>query len=115
MEFCIQQFLDDEVNRGCKIPKLICSDVVDLLLKFKLMVDVTDTSLAAKKSTTSRNKIFLVPHLLPVVPFVPATDPCYKVFYHFPGKFIPDSLMDQLIVKCAEWNQKHKFDTSLTL
>ena len=110
LEFCIQQFLDDEVNRGRKIPKLICSDVIDLLLKFKLMVDVTDTSLAAKKSTTFRNKIFLVPHLLPVVPFVPATDPCYKVFYHFPGQFIPDSLMDQLIVKCAEWNQKHKFD-----
>ena len=109
LEFCIQRFLDDEVNRGHKIPKLICNDVVDLLLKFKLMVDVTNTSLAAKKSITSRNRVFLVPHLLPAEPFVPATDPCYKVFYYFPGQFIPDSLIDHLIVKCAEWNQKHKF------
>ena len=109
LEYCIQQFLADEVNKGRKIPKLICSDVVDLLLKFKLMVDVTDTSLAAKKFITSGNKVFLVPHLLPIVTFVPATDPCYKVFYYFPGQFIPDNLIDQLIVKCAEWNQKQKF------
>ena len=109
LEFCIQQFLADEVNKGRKIPKLICSDVVDLLLKFKLMVEVTYTSLAAKKSTTSGNKVFLIPHLLPVEPFVPAIDPCYKAFFHFPSQFLPDSLVNQLIVRCAEWNQKHNF------
>ena len=109
LEFCIQQFLADEVNKGHKIPKLICSDVVDLLLKFKLMVDVTYTSLAAKKSTTSGNKVFLIPHLLLVEPFVPAIDPCYKAFFHFPSQFLPDSLVNQLIVRCAEWNQKHNF------
>ena len=109
LKFCIQQFLADKVNKGRKIPELICSNVVDLLLKFKLMVDVTDTSLAAKKCADSREKVFLVPHLLPVQPFVPATDPCYKVFYHFPSQFIPDSLVDQLIVKCAQWNQKYNF------
>ena len=106
LNFCIEQFLVDEVNKGRKVPKLIGTDVVDLLLKFKLMVDVTNTPLASKKS---KDKVFLVPHLLPVETFVPATKPCYKVLYYFPGKFIPDSLVDQLIVKCAEWNQQQNF------
>ena len=108
LNFCIQQFLADEVNKGHKVPKLTGNDVVDLLLKFKLMVDVSDTSLAATKFT-SRDRVFLVPHLLPETPFVPLTDPCYRIIYHFPGHFIPDSLVDQLIVRCTEWNQKHSF------
>jgi len=76
------------------------------------MVDVTDTSLATKKTAiASKQRLFLVPHLLPVESFVPppATSPSYKIFYRFPGHFIPDSLVDQLIVKCAEWNKQHKF------
>ena len=106
LNFSIEQFLADEVNKGRKVPRLIGKDVVDLLLKFKLMVDVTNTPLATKKS---KDKVFLVPHLLPVETFVPATNPYYKVLYHFPGKFIPDSLVDQLIVKCAKWNQQQNF------
>ena len=106
LNFCIEQFLADEVNKGRKMPRLVCNDVVDLLLKFKLMVDVTNTPLATKKS---KDKVFLVPHLLPLEPFVPATDPCFEVMYYFPGEFIPDSLVDQLIVKCAEWNQQQNF------
>ena len=106
LNFCIEQFLADEVNKGRKVPRLVCNDVVDLLLKFKLMVDVTNTPLATKKS---KDKVFLVPHLLPLEPFVPATDPCFEVMYYFPGEFIPDSLVDQLIVKCAEWNQQQNF------
>ena len=109
LDFCIQQFLADEVNKGHKVPKLTGNAVVDLLLKFKLMVDITDTSLAGSPPATSRDRAFLVPHLLPVVPFVPPTGPCYRIAYHFPGHFIPDSLVDQLIVKCAEWNQRHNF------
>jgi len=112
LDFCIQQFLANEVNKGRKVPKLSGDDVVDLLLKFKLMVDVTDTSLATKKTTIApKRRLFLVPHLLPVKPFVPpsATSPLYKILYHFSGQFIPDSLVDQLIVKCAEWNKKHNF------
>ena len=109
LSFCIQRFLADEVNKGHKVPKLTDNAVVDLLLKFKLMVNITDTSLASSVSATSRDRAFLVPHLLPVIPFVSPTGPCYRIAYHFPGHFIPDSLVDQLIVKCAEWNQKHNF------
>ena len=109
IDFCIDKFLTEESRKGFKIPKLVGNDVVDLLLKFKLMVDVTDASLGAKKMAASKNKIFLVPHLLPVQEFVPVTGPCYKIFYFFPGHFIADSLVDQLIVKCAEWNKSHKF------
>ena len=108
INFCIDQFLNEENRKGCKVPKLMGDDVADLLLKFKLMADVTDTTLAAKAST-SKSRVYLVPHLLPVQPFVPLVGPCYKIFYHFPGHFIPDNLVDQLIVKCAEWNKMHKF------
>ena len=50
----------DEVNKGHKVPKLTGSAVMDLLLKFKLMVDVMDTctSLAASVSSTSRDRTF---------------------------------------------------------
>ena len=109
INFCMDKFLTEENRKGCKVPKLMGNDVVDLLLKFKLMVDVTDTSLGAKKIVASKNRIFLVPHLLPVQEFVPATSPCYKILYKFPGNFIPDILLDQLIIKCAEWNKSHKF------
>ena len=109
IDFCIDNFLTEENRKGFKVPKLVGNDVVDLLLKFKLMVDVTDASLGAKKMAASKNKIFLVPHLLPVQEFVPVTGPCYKIFYFFPGHFIPDNLVDQLIVKCAEWNKSYKF------
>ena len=109
IDFCIDKFLTEENRKGFKVPNLVGNDVVDLLLKFKLMVDITDTSLGVKKITASKNRIFLVPHLLPVQEFVPATGSCYKIFYFFPGHFIPDDLVDQLIVKCAEWNKSHKF------
>ena len=108
LNFCIDMFLTEESRKGFKVPKLKGDDVVDLLLKFKLMADVTDSSLATTK-TSSKDRIFLVPHLLPIKQFTPATGPCYKVFYLFRGEFIPDNLVDQLIVKCAEWNKKQKF------
>ena len=108
INFCIDQFLDEENGKGCNVPELKGNNVADLLLKFKLMADVTDTSLATKISS-SKNRVYFVPHLLPVQQFVPFAGPCYKVFYLFPGCFIPDNLLDQLIVKCAEWNKMHKF------
>ena len=107
IDYCIDRFLAEESRKGHKVPKLMGNDVVDLLLNFKLMVDVTEASLGTKKMKLSR--IYLVPHLLPVQEFVPAKGPCYKIFYHFPGHFIPDILLDQLIVKCAEWNKRQKF------
>ena len=107
IDYCINRFLAEVSRKGHKVPELKGNDVVDLLLNFKLMVDVTDASLGTKKIFTSR--IYLVPHLLPVQEFVPPTDPCYKIFYYFPGHFIPDILLDQLIVKCAEWNKQQNF------
>ena len=110
INFCINQFLDEENRKGYQVPKLKGDDVADLLLKFKLMADVTDTPLAPNISTAKcTQRVYLVPHLLPVQPFVPLSGPHYKVFYYFPGHFIPDNLVDQLIVKCAEWNKKCKF------
>ena len=105
LEFSIEQFLTDEVKKSHRVPQLIGNDVIDLMLKFKLMADVTATSLAPD----SGRRLFVVPHLLPVEPFVPATDHCHRVLYYFPGHFIPDSLVDQLTVRCAEWNKQHKF------
>ena len=105
INYCLDRFLAEESRKGHKVPNLSGDDVADLLLKFKLMVDVTDASLGVKRIT----KIYLAPHLLPVQEFVPATGPCYKIFYYFPGHFIPDTLLDQLIVKCAEWNKRQKF------
>ena len=108
INFCIDQFLDEENRKGCKVPRLMGNDVADLLLKFKLMADVTDTPFATKISS-SKNRVYLVPHLLPVQQFVPLSGLYYKVFYLFPGHFIPDNLLDQLIVKCAEWNKMRKY------
>ena len=107
IDYCIDRFLAEESRKGHKVPKLMGNDVVDLLLNFKLMVDVTDASMGTKKIAISR--IYLVPHLLPVQEFLPATGTCYKILYYFPGHFIPDILLDQLIVKCAEWNKRQKF------
>ena len=106
IEYCINRFLAEENNKGHKVPKLMVKDVVDLLLNFKLIVDASEASLGTKRIKLCG--IYLVPHLLPVLEFVPLTDP-YKIFYHFPGHFIPDILLDQLIVKCAEWNKRQEF------
>ena len=110
LEWCIDRFKADEVELGFNKCDIIWNTVVDLLLKFNLMVDITSTSLAAKKNIAADKRLFLVPHLLPQEKFVETTDPCYKVLYRFPGEFIPDNLVDQLIVKCIQWNGKHRFD-----
>jgi len=110
LEWCVDRFKADEIEHGFNKCDIIWKTVVDLLLKFNLMVDVTSTSLAAKKNVTADKRLFLVPHLLPQQEFVPTPSPCYKVLYYFPGEFIPDNLVDQLIVKCIAWNGKHRFD-----
>jgi len=110
LEWCVDRFKADEVEHGFNECDIIWKTVVNLLLKFNLMVDVTSTSLAAKKNVAADKRLFLVPHLLPQQEFVPTPDPCYKVLYYFPGEFIPDNLVDQLIVKCIAWNGKHRFD-----
>jgi len=110
LEWCVEQFKKAEVNKGSKSPtNFTWAAVVELLLKFRLMVDITNSSVAGKKKIAAGKKLYLVPHLLPQLPFTPTEDSCYQALYCFPGEFIPDSLVDQLIVKCIEWNGKHNY------
>ena len=109
LEWCVEQFKKAETNKGFRCPDFSWVAVVELLLKFRLMVDVTTSSLAEKKTIAANKRLYLVPHLLPQLPFAISKDPCYQVLYYFPGEFIPDSLVDQLIVKCVEWNGNHNY------
>ena len=109
LEWCVEQFKKAEVNKGFKSLDFTWAAVVELLLKFRLMVDITGSSVAGKKKITAGKKLYLVPHLLPQLPFIPTEDSCYQALYYFPGEFIPDSVVDQLIVKCIDWNGKQSY------
>ena len=110
LEWSVQQFIMDETTRGNKMVKLIGSDVADLLINFKLMANVSNTSLAGQNPRVPGNNLFLVPHLLPKEELVHSKAFGYHFFYYFPAKFIPEHLVDQLIVKCAEWNRSKQYD-----
>ena len=98
----MEKFKKAEVNKGFKSLDFTWAAVVELLLKFRLMVDITGSSVAGKKKIAAGKKLYLVPHLLPQLPFIPTEDSCYQALYYFSGEFIPDSLVDQLIVKCID-------------
>ena len=110
LEWSLQQFIIDEATRGNKMVKLIGSDVADLLINFKLMANVSNTSLAGQIPRVPGKNLFLVPHLLPKEELVHSKAFGYHFFYYFPAKFIPEHLVDQLIVKCAEWNRNKQYD-----
>ena len=110
LEWSVQQFIMDEATRGNKMVKLIGSDVADLLINFKLMANVSNTSLAGQIPRVSGKNLFLVSHLLPKEDLVYSKAFGYQFFYYFPAKFIPVNLVDHLIVKCAEWNRSKKYD-----
>ena len=110
LEWSVQQFIMDETTRGNKMVKLIGSDVADLLINFKLMANVSNTSLAGQTSRVPGKNLFLVSHLLPKEELVHSKAFGYHFFYYFPAKFIPEHLVDQLIVKCAEWNRSKQYD-----
>ena len=110
LEWSVQQFIADEEMEGYKMVKLAGSDVADLLVNFKLMADISNTSLVGQIPRAPRKHLFLVPHLLPKEEFVHSKAFGYYFFYYFPAKFIPDHLVDQLIVKCAEWNMSKQYD-----
>ena len=90
--------------------KLIGSDVADLLINFKLMANVSNTSLAGQMPRVPGKNLFLVSHLLPKEELVYSNTFGYHFFYYFPVKFVPEYLVDQLIVKCAEWNRSKQYD-----
>ena len=110
LEWSVQQFIADEEMLGYKMIKLAGSDVADLLVNFKLMADISNTSLVGQIPRAPGKHLFLVPHLLPKEEFVHSKAFGYHFFYHFPAKFIPEHLVDQLIVKCAEWNMSKQYD-----
>ena len=110
LEWSIRQFTTDEATRGNKMVKFVGSDVADLLINFKLMANVSNTSLAGQTPRVPGKNLFLVPHLLPKEDVVHSKAFGYYFFYYFPAQFIPEHLVDQLIVKCAEWNRSKQYD-----
>jgi len=110
LEWNVQQFVKDEAARGHKMLKFGGSDVADLLIAFKLMVNVSSTSLVGQNPRGPGKNLFLVPHLLPKEELIYSKTFGYHFFYYFPAKFIPEHLVDQLIVKCAEWNRSKQYD-----
>ena len=110
LEWSVQQFIMDEAARGNKMVKMVGSDVANLLINFKLMANVSNTSLASQSPRALGLNLFLVPHLLPKQKLLHSIAFGYYFFYYFPAKFIPKHLVDQLIVKCAEWNRSKRYD-----
>ena len=110
LEWSVQQFITDEATKGMKMIKMAGSNVADLLINFKLMANVSNTSLAGQNPRVPGKSLFLVPHLLPKEELVHSKAFGYHFFYYFPAKFIPEHLVDQLIVKCAEWNRSKQYD-----
>ena len=111
LDWCVRQFNKDEVKRGQNNLKLTdWKSKTELLLSFHLMVDVTNTSLA-KRDIPVKKKIYLVPYLIPERPIKQISSSChYSLLFYFSFGFISDIFIDQLIVKCAEWNNKNYFD-----
>ena len=110
IDWSVEQF-----NKSQAVDNRIATDlrgvpVVDLFIKFLLIVDITQSSLASKKSRGLENRLFLVPHLLPYEELPPSKDASLKFLFYFPGHFIPDNLVDQLIVKCTRWNNDRHYD-----
>ena len=110
LEWSVQRFIMDEATRGNKMVKLVGSDVADLLINFRLITNVSNTSLAGQNSHVLGINLFLVPHLLPKQKPVHSKVFGYYFFYYFPAKFIPKHLVDQLIVNCVEWNRSKQYD-----
>ena len=55
----MQQFIMDEATRDNEMVKLIGSDVAYLLINFKLMANVSNTSLAGQHPQVLGNNLFL--------------------------------------------------------
>ena len=62
LEWSVQQFIMDEAIKGNKMMKLVGSDIANLLINFKLMANVSNTSLAGQSSRAPGKNLFLVPH-----------------------------------------------------
>ena len=83
---------------------------MELFIRFLLIVDITQSSLAGEETRKEGKRLFLVPHLLPYEELPPSKATSFKFLFYFPGHFIPDNLVHQLIVKCARWNNDRHYD-----
>ena len=111
MQWSIQQFLEIEADQ--RVPDVTPLQIAQLLINFKLMADVTSSSLAHKQLQVEKRKenerLFLAPHLLPKET-IARPKPFYRFLYHFPGGFISEAVFNQVVVMCAEWNGTHQYD-----
>ena len=110
IDWSVEQFNKSESSSNRIIAECHSLPVVELFIKFLLIVDITQSSLAGKKPRGKRKRLFLVPHLLPFEELPPSKMASFKFLFYFPGHFIPDNLVDQLIVKCARWNNDRHYD-----
>ena len=110
IDWSVEKFNESESPENRIATDLQGVPVVELFIKFLLIVDITQSSLASKKSRGKGNRLFLVPHLLPFELLPPSKAVSLKFLFYFPGHFIPDNLVDHLIVKCAQWNNDRHYD-----
>ena len=110
LEWSLQQFITDEATKGHKMTEIKGEQIVQLLINFKLMADVTSSSLADTQTRSEEEHLFLVPHLLPPKELLDSKQFNYIFYFHFPGNFIAEVVFNQLVVQCVEWNGQHQYD-----
>ena len=110
IHWSVEQFNKTESEYNRIMSNLRGIPIIELFTKFQLIVDVTQSSFAGHGLRGEGRRLFLVPHLLPFEEHLPSQNFSFKILYNFPAHFIPDNLIDQLIVKCAQWNNDHQYD-----
>ena len=110
IHWTVEQFNKSESDCNRIMANLRGLPLIELFTKFQLIVDVTQSSIADHRPSSDGERLFLVPHLLPFEEALPSKDFCFKILYNFAAHFIPDNLVDQLIVKCAQWNNDRHYD-----
>ena len=110
IDWTVEQFNKSDSDCNRKMANLHGSSLIELFTKFQLIVDVTQSSIADYRPRGDGERLFLVPHLLPFEEVLPSKFFSFKILYRFPAHFIPDNLVDQLIIKCAKWNNDHHYD-----
>ena len=110
IHWSVEQFNKSQSDYNRITASLRGTPIIELFTKFQIIVDVTKSTFAGNVPREDGERLFLVPHLMPVEEYLPSKDFSFKILYNFPAHFIPDNLIDQLIVKCAQWNNDHQYD-----
>ena len=112
LKWSLEKFLENEAACGHRMGNVQLEEemIIDLLVNFKLMADVTSSSLAQNRERKPEKRLFLVPHLLPPPELSCSKLFCYKILFNFTGGFIAEVVFDQLVVKCVQWNDQHQYD-----